>query len=192
MSSAAARGLPGMRKVIVQELVTVDGFLADQAGGLDFFAAVTDYTELEQHNREMMAAADTILLGAATYRLFVEVWPTADGEPMAEAVNTTPKIVYSGSLGAAPWGRFAAAEVVKGDAADHVRALKTTSGGDIVVWGSISLAASLMAAGQVDELRLAMVPTMIGTGRSLGATGGLTLQDATAYRSGIVNLRYTL
>jgi dihydrofolate reductase len=182
------------RRVIVQELVTVDGFVAGPSGELEFVEAVSDYSEVDQDNLSILAQVDTILLGSRTYRMFVDYWPTADHEPMAEVVNTTPKIVFSSTLDRAPWGRFEPARVRKGGAVDHVQQLRREPGRDVMVWGSISLAQSLLEAGMVDELQLRVIPTMVGHGRTLltedSARQDLTLLEAKPYTSGIVSLRY--
>ncbi|SFP83465.1 Dihydrofolate reductase [Amycolatopsis arida] len=182
-----------MRNLIVQELVTVDGFVAGRDGGLDFFDTVADYGEVDQDNLRLLADVDTVLLGAATYRLFVDYWPTAKDEPVAHVVNTVPKIVFSTGLTHAPWGEWPEARVVHGNPVDEVTALKQQPGKDILVWGSLTLARSLLAARLVDELQLRVCPVAIGTGRTLFPTDGdlhLELVEATAYRSGILATRY--
>ena len=46
-----------------------------------------------------------ILLGAVTYHMFAEYWPsqTTDTELIADALNATPKVV-SRRIETAPWG----------------------------------------------------------------------------------------
>lgn len=83
----------------------------------------------------------------STYELFVDYWPTAEGELMAELVNSIPKIVFSSKLDRAPWGRWESAQVRKGSVVDHVRQFRREPGRDVMVWGSISLAQSLLKAG---------------------------------------------
>jgi dihydrofolate reductase len=65
-----------------------------------------------------------------------------------------------------------------------------------MVWGTISLAQSLLIAGLVDEIQLRVIPTMLGHGRTLLAedTGrqDLTLLEAKPYASGIVSLSYAV
>jgi dihydrofolate reductase len=184
------------RRVIVQELVTVDGFVAGPSGELEFFEAVSDYSEVDQDNLSILGQVDTILLGSKTYRLFVDYWPTAEGELMAELVNSTPKIVFSSTLHRAPWGRWEPARVRKGSAVDHVQQLRREHGRGLMVWGSISLAQSLLKAGLVDEIQLRVIPTMVGHGRTLLTedTGrqDLTLLEAKPYASGIVSLSYAV
>lgn len=115
-------------KVIVEELASVDGFVADASGGLEFFDTVSDYSEVDQENLTVLGRVDTILLGSQTYRMFAEYWPTAEGEPVSEAVNSIQKIVFSSTLHSAPWGRWAPARVLNGDAVDHVRRLRSEPG----------------------------------------------------------------
>jgi dihydrofolate reductase len=57
--------------------------------------------------------------------------------------------------------------VVDGRLVEFVRDLKHQPGGDIGVHGSISVAKVLLAAGVVDELMLAIAPTIAGRGRRL-------------------------
>lgn len=184
----------GTRRVIVQELVTVDGFVADDDGGLDFFDSVSDYSEVDTDNIAILREVDTILLGRATYEMFVEYWPSADGELVASAVNSIPKIVFSSTLDKAPWGAWEPAQVLEGDAVDHVRRLREEPGGTLMVWGSITLARALLAAGLVDELQLRVVPITLGGGMSLLGAGvgrhDLALVEAKPYGSGITSLRY--
>lgn len=83
------------RRIIVQEIVSLDGFVADASGGLDFFEVVSDCSEVNLENLAIMETVDTLLLGAKTYQLFVDFWPSAEDEPVAEVVNSTPKIVFT-------------------------------------------------------------------------------------------------
>lgn len=182
-----------MRRLIVQELITVDGFVAGPDGELDFFDSVSDYSHVDRDNLRLLEDVDTVLLGAATYRMFVEYWPTAD-ETVATAVNTIPKIVFSSTLERAPWGDWDPARVVKEHAAATVADLKRRRGKDILVWGSLSLAGALTRAGLLDELQLRVVPVAIGDGRKLFPDDlgrrDLELVEGRLYPSGIISTRY--
>ena len=188
-----------MRNLIVEEFVSADGLAADADGGTDFFSHAMDPAGEEA--RDQLAAltggVDTILLGAETYRMFRTYWPTAGGELLADWINETPKAVVSNTLGEAPWGGHAPARLLRGDAAEAVAALKREPGGDLILWGSLRLATSLLAAGLVDEVRLAVVPVVVGAGRRAfafdGAPRPMRLLDAKAYPgSGVVRQRYAV
>jgi dihydrofolate reductase len=85
--------------------------------------------------------------------------------------------------------------VLTGDPVEEAAALKTQSGKDIVLTGSISLAHTLIAAGIVDEYRLFVYPTVQGRGRRLFPDGTAIPRLSLAappksFRSGITLLRY--
>ena len=57
--------------------------------------------------------------------------------------------------------------MVDGELVSFVRDLREQPGADIGVHASISVAQALLAAGVVDELRLVIAPTIVGSGRRL-------------------------
>jgi dihydrofolate reductase len=105
--------------------------------------------------------------------MFAAYWPeqTTETQAIADALNATPKVVFSGTLASAPWGSFEPARVVSGSAVDEVRRLKAEPGKDMVVWGSLTLTDSLMRAGLVDEYRLQVCPVVLGRGKRLFEDG---------------------
>ncbi|HEX6686900.1 MAG TPA: dihydrofolate reductase family protein [Candidatus Limnocylindrales bacterium] len=182
-----------MRKVIVHEYVSIDGFAADMNGDLDFLGAVSG--EVDRLMLRELEGIDTILLGARTYELFVGFWPTPDSsdELIAERLNATPKVVFSTRLRSAPWGDWPAARLdSSGRARDSVAELKRQPGGSMIVWGSISLAQMLMDTGLVDEVWLGVAPVALGEGRRLFVGhNNLELIGAESFAdSGITMLRY--
>lgn len=187
-----------MRRVILQDFVSLDGFAADRNGTTEFFQNISgrEGDEINQEQLKFIQSIDTILLGANTYKMFVEYWPTplAEKEPIAELLNATPKIVFSSTLKDVPWGKWNNASVVKTDAAAEVRKLKQQSGKDIVIWGSISLGQSLMKEGLIDELQLRVVPVAIGQGRTVFSdetnSAQFKLADVKSYKSGVIATTY--
>jgi dihydrofolate reductase len=159
------------RRLIAQQWVSVDGYAAGPTDEQEIFAAVDDFTASEEYIRELLADVDEVLLGRRTYETFVGFWPLAEDEPMAATVNGLPKVVCSTTLRAAPWGTHAPARVVT-DAVAHVRDRRREPGGDILVWGSLALMRSLLAAGEVDELDLFVAPVALGGGTPLVAPEG--------------------
>lgn len=188
-----------MKQVILQEFLSLDGLAAGPNESTDFVPAATrgDRT----FGREQMAfidTIDTILLGRKTYELFAGYWPNVtegDDKQFADRLNAIPKIVFSKTLDRAPWGRFDEARVVKSDAAQEVPKLKQQAGKDMVVWGSISLAQSLITEHLIDEYRLVFCPVVLGAGRPLFSDTldelDMTLVDTTTHDLGAVQLKYT-
>src|SRR5688572_215163 len=97
-----------MRKVIFQQWVSIDGYAADKNGEVRFIESSTDSKYSDQEQLKWLDTIDTIILGANTYKLFVEFWPTAtnDQEVIADKLNSIPKIVFSKTLVKAPWGKW--------------------------------------------------------------------------------------
>jgi dihydrofolate reductase len=98
-----------MRRLILEEWLSLDGFAADKNGKLDFFpSSETDrFSDRDQLN--FLDSVDTILLGRKTYQLFVQYWPTAtaDKEIIADRLNTLPKLVFFNTLTETPWAEVA-------------------------------------------------------------------------------------
>ena len=187
-----------MRKLVLEEWVSLDGYVTDKNGGLDFFTNLTPdqnkYSDLDQ--LKFLETVDTIILGRKTYELFVDFWPaaTTDKEVIADKLNSIPKIILSNTITEAPWGQWPAATVMSGDAADTIRKLKSLPGKDMVIWGSISAAQALMKEGLIDEYHIQLCPVLTGGGRKLftedTGTEQLDLLELRKYNTGVVFLNY--
>jgi dihydrofolate reductase len=187
-----------MRRVILQEFVTLNGMVSDAAGGVDFIPASTagDRT-FGREQGALMQEVDALLLGRETYSMFSSYWPNVtegDDKEFAVRLNATPKIVFSRTLERAPWGRFEEARIVKGSPVEEVASLKKQPGKGMVIWGSVSLARDLIKAGLVDEFRLVVCPVVIPDGRPLfeGGTPSLSLKLSRVNQldRGAVSMRY--
>ena len=188
-----------MRRVIVQEFVTLDGFAAGPNGELDFIAESTAVDPVDsdaaRDQLHFTGGIDTILLGAVTYRMFSQYWPeqTTESELIADALNTIPKVVFSTTLEDAPWGAWEPARIVPASASDEVRRLKGEEGKDMVLWGSLSVAQSLIGDGLVDEVQLWICPVLLGHGQRLFSDGADTQRmrwlGTKSYEGGVVSLR---
>lgn len=189
-----------MRKLILEEWMSLDGHVTDRNGQLDFFTRLTPeqntYSDAEQ--LRFLDSVDTILLGRKTYELFVDFWPTAttEQEVIADKLNALPKAVFSNTLTSAPWGTWPAARIINGDPAEAITKLKSMPGKNIVLWGSISLAQTLMGNNLVDEYRIQLCPIVTGGGRRLFADQVdlpfFSLAESRQYNTGTVFLRYQL
>ena len=172
-----------MRKVILQEFVTVDGMAAGPDGSVDFVPASNSGDQrFGQRQIDFMDSIDAILLGRVTYEMFAGYWPNvavgAEDKVFADKINATPKIVFSRTLKSAPWGSFEPARIVKTSPAEELARLKQGAGKDMVVWGSISLAQALLDDGAIDEVQLVICPLALGGGRTLFGDRTLDLKLA--------------
>jgi dihydrofolate reductase len=187
-----------MRKLILEEWVSLDGYVTDKNGQLGFFTNLTPeqnkYSDSDQ--LKFLETIDTILLGRKTYELFVEFWPTVtiDKEVIADKLNETKKIVFSNTIKNAPWGQWPDAEIIPGEATAEIEKLKLLRGKDMVMWGSISLAQSLMKENLIDEYHIQLCPVLTGGGRELFpqqfSFSVLRLVEIRKYNTGTVFLNY--
>jgi dihydrofolate reductase len=139
-----------MRKVIYGGACSLDGFLTDRDGAIDWLHFSKD---VQQIMAKSWATVDTILFGRKTF----EVAAAQGGGPGMKGVKA---YVMSRTLTAAPEG----VELVSEDAGAFVRALKSKPGKDIIVMSGGNLAASLLGAGVIDEIGFNVHPVLLGAG----------------------------
>ena len=185
-----------MGRLIVEQIISADGGAAEPDGGIGFFVDARAINETDGDQLRLLENVGAIVLGRTTYRMFADYWPDADPaqEPVAAPLNTLPKYVVSSTLEEAPWGPHAAATILRGDGVAAVRALRRRVAGDLIVWGSLTLADALLRADEVDLLRLRVVPMLIGAGRRFTPSDlgrrALELSSTRSYPHGWVVLEY--
>ncbi|MCI2420157.1 dihydrofolate reductase family protein [Saccharopolyspora sp. K220] len=107
-------------------------------------------------------------------------------------MNSVEKVVVSSTLEKAEWNNTTL--VGSNDVATTIKALKGQPGKEIALFGSVTLTASLLELGLIDELRVLVNPLILGEGRSLFSTLNkrvpLELWRTTTFRSGNVLLTY--
>jgi dihydrofolate reductase len=186
-----------MRKLIVQQWVTVDNIAAEEDGGLSFVAGEPfDDNAKSAFKDSVMGfidSVDTMILGANTYNQSKGYWPYADEQgKYGQKLNNLTKFVASSKLDDAPWGDFPAATVTR-DPAATIKELKEQSGKDIWLWGSLKLMRSLLDAGIVDEVQMRVCPASRGKGtRIFEDRQDLELLEGTSFENGVVLLRYAI
>ncbi|MGW4229988.1 dihydrofolate reductase family protein [Streptomyces sp. NPDC004980] len=188
-------------KLVLQEFLSLDGVSQgpgspdeDTSDGFTrggWFVPHLD-EEFERQAGAWLATADAFLFGRRTYLNFARDWPKMTEHPFAGILNGLPKYVASHSLAEAGWDPTT---ILSGDVPAQVAALKRQPGRELQIHGSARLAQSLLAAGLVDELRLAIAPVVVGTGRRLfpdgGAPAGLRLMSNGTTSGGLAIQVYT-
>jgi dihydrofolate reductase len=192
-------GVSIMRKVVMFNRVSVDGFFAGPNGEIDWF--IVD-PELDRALHEMsqpgVAPADTVLLGRVTYQLFESFWPEVAADPeapkeartIADELNRMTKVVFSKTLKDVSWQNT---RLVKGNVTEEVSRLKQEKGSDILIFGSGTIVQQLTAEGLINEYLLAVTPVVLGTGKPLFKDVkklNLELLEAKKFKSGNVLLHY--
>ncbi len=169
------------RRLRYQVAVSLDGFIADPNGGYDWIVMdpSIDFSALFKQ-------FDTLVMGRKTYEPLI-----AQGGHGAQ--TGVEVVVFSRTL---PAATHPGVRIVNDDPHEIVAALKAKPGRDIWLYGGGVLFRSLLDAGLVDTVEVAVVPVLLGAGIPLlppGATTKLTLADQkTLPVSGIVALSYSV
>jgi dihydrofolate reductase len=187
-----------MRKLIESTFVSLDGIISDTNPSTTSRAEPQIWGNRywdEQHmghSAELVAGADTLLLGRVTFEGMAEAWSGQSNE-FADRVNAMPKYVASRSLtGTTAWN----ATIIQGDVAEEVAKVKEQPGANILKWGTGELDHTLVEHGLVDEFHFWYFPVIVGAGRHLFEGAGfdtthLKLADLKRFDSGIVVHIYT-
>ena len=148
-----------MRKIVVGGLLSLDGVAEDPNR---FFTEWDDVVDASIPR--LIATQDAVILGRRSYDEWVGFWPGSEIEPFATFINGVAKHVATSAPLEPQWTNT---HVINGDLVEFAQRLKDGPGGDIGVHCSISVAQALLAGGTVDELRLAIAPSIAGGGRRL-------------------------
>ena len=167
-----------MRRLRYSVAMSLDGYIAGPKGEYDWIVNDPE-NDLGAKFREF----DTLLMGRKTYEL---VQAQSKNKGMGMRV-----VVVSGTLNPA---RHPQVEVITGNIAASVAALKAEPGKDIWLFGGGGLLRTLASVGLMDSIELAIVPVLLGGGVPVIAPGGnckLRLRDQRALaRSGILLVNY--
>lgn len=172
-----------MAKIVVSDFVTLDGVMQapgdpneDRSGGFEHGGWQLPYADevLGKVLSSTMASTGGLLFGRKTYEFFAGYWPSApddnflEGESLAAKMNSLPKYVASRTLREPlAWDNSR----LIGDVAQEVPSLRDELGKDILVLGSGEVVRSLLENDLVDELRLSIVPLILGPGKRLFGEG---------------------
>jgi dihydrofolate reductase len=181
-----------MAKVILFNMMTLDGYFEDANGSIDWHMVDEEFNDFSV---DQVKNAEGLIFGRKTYELMASYWPTPaaiDDDPaVAKHMNDISKIVFSRSLNQVDWQNT---HVVKGDAAEAVRQLKAQSVQDWFIFGSANLASALIPHGLIDEYRIMLNPIILGAGRPLfqniQAPHELKLINSRVFGNGNVLLYY--
>jgi dihydrofolate reductase len=169
------------RRLRYHVAVSLDGFIAGPKGEYDWIVA-----DPSIDFRALYREFDTVVMGRKTYEIV-----TAQGG--TGAMPGMDVVVFSRTL---PPAAHKGIRILNEDPGAVVAALKAKRGRDIWLFGGGSLFRSLLDAGLVDTVEVAVMPVLLGTGIPLlrpGAPTTLALADRKVLpSSGIVALAYTV
>jgi dihydrofolate reductase len=158
-----------MRKLVLFMHTSLDGFTTDSKGKIDWIQ-IED--EMFDYAGQRTNEADTALYGRGTYQIMESYWPTAADKPGASKhdiehsgwYNHVDKIVVSKTLKPADHPQI---RIISENLVTEIRKLKQKTGKDIIMFGSPTLAQSLMQENLIDDYWLLMNPILLGQGNPL-------------------------
>ena len=168
-----------MRKLIVQEFVSLDGVMQapgdpdeDRSGGFTHGGWQMRYfdDDFARVAAEGIAETGGYMFGRRTYEIMAAYWPSQpDDNPFAATLNGLPKYVASTTLSEPlAWQN---STLLHGDVAKAVAELKEQPGKNLVVLGSGELVQTLMENDLVDEFGIMINPIVLGSGKRLFRDG---------------------
>ena len=182
-----------MAKLIYTANISLDGYVEDQAGKLDFTAP---HEEVHRYITDREREVGTYLYGRRMYETMApwETDPTLAGQlpfltDYADVWKAADKIVYSTTLGSPSTAKT---RIERRFDPEAVRSFVESAQRDVSVGGA-ELAAQAFKAGLVDECRLYVAPVLIGGGKPAFPRDvflRLELLEEHRFASGVVHLRY--
>lgn len=122
---------------------------------------------------EALAKAEALLFGRRTWQTMAAAWPERAGDQFADRMNAIQKYVVSGTLGDAELTWENTTRIAGDRAVAGIRELHGRDGGDLLVMGSPTLARTLLGEDLVDELRLIVMPVLLGGGKTIFPRDGV-------------------
>ncbi|WBX79336.1 dihydrofolate reductase family protein [Virgibacillus salarius] len=149
-----------MRKLIAQELMSLDGFFAGLHGEVDWHRVGSEY---EAYAQNFLESLDMLLFGRITYQHMASYWPSATGN-IARLMNAHTKIVFSNTLQEATWENT---RLIQRNAENEISKLKQEAGKDLAILGSADFSSNMLNAGLIDEYHITVAPVVLGKGKPL-------------------------
>ncbi|HCM88570.1 MULTISPECIES: dihydrofolate reductase family protein [Vagococcus] len=143
------------RKIILYIATSLDGFIADRNGNIDWLSTNVDSSEIDTSYEDFYQQVDTVILGRTTYDQVTQVL-SPDNYPYSDS---TSYVLTSRPGESAESIIFTDQPVV-----EIVNNLKQTNGGNVFIVGGASIIQPLVEANLIDEYQLATIPVILGEG----------------------------
>lgn len=177
-----------MRDVIYGAACSLDGFITGPNGEIDWLHFSKD---VQQYMAEFWPTLDTLLMGRKTYEQVLKYEDAGSGGNSGMMSSIVASYVFSRTLTEV---RGRNTHLVRENAADFVRNLKTQPGKRICLFGGGDFAGSMFAAGLVDEVGINIHPILLGAGTPLFVDPGrrveFALKNVRPLSGGCVMLQY--
>ena len=200
-----AQAEKGMKmRVVVSEFMSLDGVVQapggkeeDTSGGFRHGGWSFEFFDPEVMGEvidEYAQRSEVLLQGRRTYQVSAAAWPDRSGDPFSDWINSAQKYVVSDTLSESDLTWTPTTIIRASELVEKISALREQPGGDIYVYGSLTLVQALLKDGLVDELVLMIEPITLGGGKTLFPTDGearkFELVSAETAKTGVQICRY--
>lgn len=144
-----------MRKIILYIAMSLDGYIADETGGVAWLEGDGSGTDSDESYSQFIRTVDTVILGYKTYHQVVtelspDVWVYSGLKSYVithKEMKSTDDIIFTDK-----------------DPKDLIYELKEQPGKDIWICGGASIANELMKFHLIDRYHITIIPTILGKG----------------------------
>jgi len=151
-----------MGKVILQICTSLDGFVTDQKGELDWIFKSSN-EETNKYVVDLLDLSEVILLGRGMAKEFLDYWPTHPDE-IGQRINKLPKIIFSKTLSTVEWPDVT---VVSANLTEVINKLKHQHNKNLILYGGANIVQTFMNLDLIDEYHLMVPPVILGKGLPL-------------------------
>ncbi len=173
-----------MRKVILYIAMSIDGYIADKDGGIGWLTGDGSSSSSLESYSDFYQTIDTVIMGYTTYNQIV----TELSPDKWVYENKECYVITNRQLPSKKGITFTAESLT-----NLVARLKQNKGENIWICGGASIAKTLIDADMIDNYRISIIPTILGSGTLLFGNRDEQLRlklISTKEENGIVELNY--
>src|SRR5436190_19601685 len=163
MFNNSSTGAP-MRRLFLQINVSLDGYINDADGEIDWHFADDEFQRYIDHTLESI---DGMIFGRAAFEQLAAYWPAAGPEAspvQVRRMHELPKYVLSRTLERTEWHN---SHILGDDPAAAIARLKAQDGRDLALFAGGKAATTAVRLGVIDEFRIVVNPALLGGGTRL-------------------------
>ena len=176
--------------------VSLDGFVAGPNGEMDWIL-VDD--KMFDYATKRTKKAGTALYGRITWEMMNAYWPTAAHQPNATKhdiehstwYNKVQKVVVSKTI---KESNFPKTTIIGDNFLEEINLVRESKGKDIVMFGSPSVAHTLIRENLIDDYWLFINPVIIGQGiplfKNVKNITRIKLKKSITFSPGVIGLHY--
>lgn len=153
-----------MRRLVLHMNMSLDGYICDAAGDIDWHFADEEF---QHYLDQLLESIDGMLFGRVAFEQLAGYWPTAGSEVspiQVRKMHELPKYVLSRTLKHTHWHN---SHLLGDDPEAAIAQLKKRDGRDLALFAGARAAMTAVELGVLDEFRLIVNPVLLGGGSRL-------------------------